>query len=138
MSPVLLDTGPLVALVVRTDAMHGWAIEQLKLIEPPLLTCDAVIAEACFLLKREKHDPTDVIRLARAGLFEVRFDFGRESAALLELMTRYRDQPMSFADACLVRLAELHPHSSVWTLDRDFKIYRRNRRSSIPLISSFD
>ncbi|MBK8477906.1 MAG: PIN domain-containing protein [Opitutaceae bacterium] len=138
MSPVLLDTGPLVALVVGTDARHGWAIDQLKSMAPPLITCEAVIAEACFLLKREKLDPTEVIRLARAGLFEVRFDFGREAAVLQELMTRYRDQPMSFADACLVRLAELHPQSSVWTLDRDFKIYRRNRRSSIPLISPFD
>ena len=44
---------------------------------------------------------------------------------------------MSFADACLVRMAEQHPEASVWTLDRDFKIYRRNRRSAIPLISEF-
>ena len=75
MSTVLLDAGPLVALVLKTDTMHGWAGEQLKLIAPPLFTCDAVIAEACYLLKREKHDPTDVIKLAEAGLFEVQFDF---------------------------------------------------------------
>ena len=137
MSTVLLDTGPLVALVLNTDAMHGWAGEQLKLLHPPLFTCDAVIAEACFLLKREKRDPTDVLKLARAGLFEVKFDFNREAAAVLELMISYQDLPMSFADACLVRMAEQHPHSSVWTLDRDFKIYRRNGRSSIPLISPF-
>jgi uncharacterized protein len=136
-SAALLDTGPLVALVLRTDAMHGWATEQLKQLAPPLFTCDAVLAEACFLLKRENHDPTDVVKLARAGLFEVKFDFNREMAAILELMTSYRDRPMSFADACLVRMAEQHPHHPVWTFDRDFKIYRRHRRSSIPLISPF-
>ena len=137
MSTILLDAGPLVALVLNTDAMHGWASEQLKLFNPPLLTCDAVIAEACFLLRREKRDPADVLKLARAGLFAVKFDFNREASALLDLMTSYRDLPMSFADACLVRMTEQHPHSSVWTLDRDFTIYRRNRRSSIPLISPF-
>jgi predicted nucleic acid-binding protein len=134
----LLDAGPLVALVLRTDAMHFWATEQLKQFAPPLLTCDAVLAEACFLIKREQRDPSDVVKLARSGLFEVRFDFNRESAAILELMASYRDQPISFADACLVRLAEQHLQSPVWTLDRDFKIHRRNRRSSIPLISPFD
>jgi len=138
LSSVLLDTGPLVALVLRTDAMHAWATEQLKHFAPPLFTCDAVLAEACFLLKREKHDPADVVKLARAGLFQVKFDFNREAAAIQELMTNYRDLPMSFADACLVRMTEQHPHASVWTLDRDFKIYRRNRRSSIPLICPFD
>ena len=134
---MLLDTGPLVALVLRTDAMHAWATEQLKHFTPPLLTCEAVVAEACFLLKREKHDPSDVVKLAQAGLFEVKFDFNRESSAILGLMTSYHDLPMSFADACLVRMNELHPDSEIWTLDRDFTIYRRNRRSSIPLISPF-
>ena len=118
--------------------MHGWAKDQLKLMTPPLFTCDAVIAEACFLLKREKHDPSDVVKLARAGLFEVKFDFNREASSLLSLMTSYRNLPMSFADACLVRMSEQHPQASVWTLDRDFKIYRRSRRSSIPLISPFE
>lgn len=137
MKPVLLDAGPLVALVLRTDAMHAWATQQLKQLAPPFLTCDAVIGEACYLLRREKRDPVDIIEFARAGLFEVKFDFNRESAAIAELMASYRDLPMSFADACLVRMCELNAEAAVWTLDRDFRVYRRNRRSSIPLISPF-
>jgi predicted nucleic acid-binding protein len=134
---VLLDAGPLVALVLKTDAMHAWTSQQLKHLTPPFLTCDAVIGEACYLLRREKRDPVDIIEFARAGLFEVAFDFNREAAAISQLMGSYRDLPMSFADACLVRMAELNPEAAVWTLDRDFRIYRRHRRSSIPLISPF-
>lgn len=60
-----------------------------------------------------------------------------EQIAIRSLLARYADLPMSFADACLVRMNELHPESEIWTLDRDFKIYRRNGRSSIPIISPF-
>lgn len=77
------------------------------------------------------------MKLACAGLFEVRFDFNREAPAILDLMTAYRDRPMSFADACLVRMAEQNPDAAVWTLDHDFQIYRKYRHEPIPLISPF-
>jgi len=50
-------------------------------------------------------------------------------------MARYQSVPMSFADACLVRMSELWPKTPVFTLDSDFRIYRRNKRQSIPLIA---
>ncbi len=133
----LVDTGPLIALLEEAEKDHAWVVEALRSAPKPLLTCDAVLTEACFLLKRQHRDPNDLLIMAESGFFRVTFDFNREQASIRSLLARYADLPMSFADACLVRMNELHPESEIWTLDRDFKIYRRNGRSSIPLISPF-
>lgn len=133
----LVDTGPLIALLEAAEQDHAWVVETLRSAPLPLLTCDAVLTEACFLLKRQHRDPNDLLIMAERGLFRVAFDFNREHPAIRSLLTGYANLPMSYADACLVRMNELHPESVIWTLDRDFKIYRRNRRSSIPLISPF-
>jgi len=133
----LVDTGPLIALLEEAEKDHTWVVEALRSAPLPLLTCDAVLTEACFLLKRQRRDPNDLLIMAESGFFRVAFEFNREKAAIRSLLARYADLPMSFADACLVRMNELHPESEIWTLDRDFKIYRRNGRSSIPLISPF-
>lgn len=133
----LVDTGPLIALLEQAEHDHAWVVETLRSAPLPLLTCEAVLTEACFLLKRESRDPNDLLVMAQSGFFRVAFDFNHEHPALRDLLARYADRPMSFADACLVRMNELRPESEIWTLDRDFKIYRRHRRSSIPLISPF-
>ena len=65
------------------------------------------------------------------------FDLHAEYRAVRDLMRRYRELPMSFADACLVRMAEIHSDGVVWTLDRDFHVYRRHRRQTIPLVTPF-
>ena len=136
MSVWLIDTGPLVALLVGDDARHDWVVEQLRLAPPTVLTCDAVISEALFLLKREGHNCDDLFALADTGFLRSGFDFGTEHAAVRKLMRRYSNLPMSFADACLVRMVEKHPGASVWTLDRDFQVYRQHGRHAIPLITS--
>lgn len=133
----IVDTGPLIALLEEAEQDHAWVVETVRSAPLPLLTCDAVLTEACFLLKRQHRDPNDLLHMAKVGFFRVDFDFNREQAAIRELLARYATRPMSFADACLVRMNELHPDSEIWTLERDFTIYRRNRRSSIPLISPF-
>ena len=133
----LVDTGPLIALLEEAEKDHAWVVEALRSAPLPLLTCDAVLTEVCFLLKRQHRDPNDLLAMAQSGFFRVAFDFNREHSAIRDLLDRYADLPMSFADACLVRMSELHPDSAIFTLDRDFKIYRRHRRSSIPLISPF-
>lgn len=130
----LVDTGPLVALISRDDAQHGWAIEQSKAAPATVLTCDAVISETLFLLKRARLDVDDVFAFVEAGFLRSDFDFRAEARHVRELLRRYRDQPMGFADACLVRMAELHTDASVWTLDADFRIYRKNRRQTLPLV----
>jgi predicted nucleic acid-binding protein len=131
----LVDTGPLVALLVADDLQHAWTVEQSKDAPATVLTCDAVISEALFLLKREGHNIDDFFALVESGFVRSDFDFQGERRQVHELMRRYRGQPMAFADACLVRMAEIRPEASIWTLDRDFRTYRKNRRVTLSLIS---
>lgn len=133
----LADTGPLVAMLVADDHQHAWSVEQLRQSPPTLLTCDAVITEVLFLLQRAGHDPDKMFGLLESGFLRSDFTFGTEHPAIRKLMRRYASVPMSFADACLVRLAEKHPGAVVWTLDRDFQIYRQHSRQSIPLVAPF-
>ena len=130
----LLDTGPLVAFLNRRERYHVWAAEQLAEIEPPLHSCEAVLSEACFLLSSQKGGPEAVVELVERGLIRPSFDLQEEASAVKRLMSRYADVPMALADACLVRLSELHSDVLLLTLDSDFRIYRRNRRSVIPIL----
>ena len=100
-----------------------------------MLTCEAVISEALFLLKRDGHDADSLFALVDAGFLRSDFDFQGEYRQIRDLMRRYRQQPMSFADACLVRMAELNADACVWTLDRDFQVYRKNRRQTLSLVT---
>ncbi len=130
----LVDTGPLIALLARGDAHHEWAIEQSKAAPATVLTCEAVISEALFLLKRAGHDVDDLFTLVEVGFLRSDFNFQAEARVVRNLMKRYREQPMGFADACLVRMAELNPDACVWTLDGDFRVYRKNRRQTLSLV----
>jgi uncharacterized protein len=131
----LIDTGPLVALLVGDDGQHAWAVEQSRHAPTSVLTCDAVISEALFLLKRDGHDADSLFALVEAGFLRSDFDFHGEYRHVRDLMRRYRERPMSFADACLVRMAELDADACVWTLDRDFQVYRKNRRQTLSLVT---
>jgi predicted nucleic acid-binding protein len=135
MSWIIIDTGPLVAYLDRSDRDHAWAKEAFMEITRPVLTCEAVIAEALFLLRRGGIDPDGLLNLIRRGLVVPKFDLSAEIAAIQQLMKTYRNVPMSLADACLVRMAEIHEHSKVMTLDSDFVVYRKSRRKIIPLLS---
>ena len=131
----LIDTGPLVALLVGDDAQHAWVVEQSKHAPATVLSCEGVVSEALFQLKRDGHRADDLFALVEAGFLRVNFDFHGEYRHIRELMHRYRERPMSFADACLVRLAELHADACVWTLDRDFHYYRKHRRQTLSLVT---
>jgi predicted nucleic acid-binding protein len=134
MNEVLADTGPLVAYLDRSDRDHAWAKETFKHLTRPLLTCEAVIAEALFLLRRGSIDPDGLFSLISRGLLVPEFSLSSEIGAIQHLMKIYRNIPMSLADACLVRMAELHENSKVMTLDSDFVVYRKSRRKVIPLL----
>ncbi len=136
---VLLDTGPLVAYFCPTDRYHSWAVQQFATFVAPVTTCEPVLAESCHLLARAGVPPTRVLTKLAQGVFRIGLGLGveREATAILALMERYADRPMSLADACMVRLAETQP-GPLCTLDRDFHIYRRQGRHALDLIMPDD
>lgn len=131
---VIVDAGPLVALLVESDSHHKWAVAQMARLPAPFLTCDAVLSEAFFLTSRVPHGPERLFDVLESGLLVSDFPILREQTALRRLIQKYRDLPMSLADVCLVRMSELHPRASVFTVDSDFLIYRKNGRQTIPVI----
>ena len=131
---VLLDTGPLVSFLADESEHAAWVHEQWDRVRPPMLTCEAVLTEAAFILKREGVDPDAIFALLERKVICVALRMDEERADLRALMRRYRGRPMSLADACLVRLSELHSGAAVFTLDSDFHIYRRHGNKAIPLL----
>ena len=132
---VLADTGPLVAALRKRDRFHAWTRLQLGALPAPLVTCEAVLSESFFLLQSVPGGVEALAAMIERGVLEVRFDFQDERDATLRLLRKYSDTPMSFADACLVRMSEMHRSSQVFTLDNDFSTYRRNGRERIALIA---
>lgn len=130
---VILDTGPLVALLNRREAYHRWSVEQTAKLTPPFFSCEAVIAEAHFLLSPIPQGRERLIQLVASGRIDLSFSYATHLARVNELMLQYRSVPMSFADACLVCMTEL-AESTVLTLDSDFRIYRRHRDKAIELL----
>ena len=133
-SAVLLDTGPLVAFLNRRDRYHVWATAEMAGLRPPLLTCEAVLSETCFLLRKLDSGTDAVFCLLERGLITVRFRLDEEVQAVRKLMARYGRIPMSLADACLVRMAEQNSDSVLLTLDAAFRVYRKHARHVIPTL----
>jgi predicted nucleic acid-binding protein len=132
--PVLLDTGPLVSFLSAEQEHSDWVLAEWKRLRPPLLTCEPVLTETAFLLGRGGADAEPLFELLERRIIRVAVGIEDQLPDLRALMKRYRNRPMSLADACLVRLSELHPRSIVFTLDRDFLIYRRHGNRVIPVL----
>lgn len=130
---VLVDTGFLVALLAGRDAHHQWAVAQASELPPPWFTCEAVLSETFHLLE-EYATPTSLGALLRRRALRVVFSAVENMEPLIKLIERYSNVPMSFADACLVRMTELHSNPIVLTTDRDFRIYRRHSRHVVPVV----
>jgi predicted nucleic acid-binding protein len=130
----LADTGGLVALLDRADLHHSWAVDCFKILTPPLITCEGVFAETLHLLADLPQSVAALARLHRDGILRVDFEFKAHASAVWRLIHKYGDLPMDFADACLVRMSELHSDPLLWTTDSHFRIYRRHGRQTIPLL----
>lgn len=127
----IADTGFLVAFANRNDRYHAWALSVASGVTEPLLTCEAVLAEAAFHLQSVPL----VLSMVAEGLVEIAFDCRSQLNQLAALADRYSDQNPDLADLCLIRMSEIYPRHSLITVDKkDFRIYRRNRRETIPLI----
>lgn len=131
---VILDTWPLVTFLASGLAHEEWVSEQWKRWRPPLLTCEPVLTEAAFLWKRGGQDTDAIFTLLERGVIRVSIEVEDQLEDLRALMRRYRHRPMSLADACLVRLAEMHPGGTIFTLDKYFRIYRRHGNRVVPVL----
>ena len=129
-----MDTGPLVAFLNQRDRYHDWALVQWGQIAPPLLTCEAVLSEACFLLGAARDGSDAVVQMLERKIIIVSFHLADHIQPVAKLLVKYSSVPMSLADACLVRMSEVYPDSRVFTLDSDSELYRKNGRQVIPAI----
>ena len=121
------------AMLNRRDSFHDWSVEQARNLSPPFFTCEAVIAEAHFLLSKTHQGMDRLIDLIATGRLDLSFSLADNHSRVGELMRMYANVPMSFADACLVIMAE-EMGSAIFTLDSDFRIYRKNRNKRLRLI----
>lgn len=129
---VLVDTGFLVALLSRRDGNHRWATAQAHRFPPPWRTCEAVLSEAFHLV--EARGQRSLAALLRRRSVVTAFDLNEDTEPALKLMEKYADVPMSFADACLVRMTETLADPILLTTDTDFRIYRRHSRQAVPCV----
>jgi len=128
----IADTGFLVAFANRGDAHHEWAVELAERVTEPVLTCEPVLAEASFHLR----DVALVLAMVSEGLVREDFDVQANLGPISLLAKRYANRKPDLADLCIVRMSELHPRHSVITVDvTDLRVFRRNKREAIPIIS---
>lgn len=129
MKPVLLDTGAIIALLDRNERFHQACAEAVRHLQGPLVTCEAVIAETCYLLRNLHGGPQAVLQNVAAGIFQIPFQLSRAVPGVDTAMKKYADRRIDLADACLIVLADEFQTGNILTLDRDFQIYRwgRNR-----------
>jgi uncharacterized protein len=128
----IADTGFLVAFSSSRDAHHEWAVSVADEVTEPLLTCEAVLAETAFHLR----DVGQVLEMITYRLVTLSFDCNDHLPQLADLARRYKDRTPDLADLCLIRMSEIYPKHSIITVDvEDFRVYRRNKREIISLIS---
>ena len=127
----IADTGFLVAFVSHDDSFHDWAVGVAERLDEPLLTCEAVLAETAFHLR----SCSTVFEMLNERIITLAFDCNDHLPQLAALADQYADRQPDLADLCLIRMSELFPKHPVVTVDRgDFRVYRRNKRETIPLI----
>lgn len=132
----IADTGPLVAYLDRGEASHETVTARFKELEAPVLLCEPVLTEAMFLLRRSARAQDQLFGLLESGALRLAFALEPEREAVRALHRRYADVPMSLADACLVRMAELHDDHAVFTLDAHFAVYCKHGNRPIPLVTA--
>lgn len=138
MDPVLLDSSVIAAFFDRRERYHGKCAEIVAGLRRPLVTCEAVISESCYLLAATPGAPEYVLRNVAEGVFRIPFQMEPAAAQVLSILQKYRDTPASFADACLIQMAEVLDTGDILTLDSDFKHYRWRRNRSFRLLIPLD
>src|SRR2546423_12953812 len=131
---VLIDSRAIVAALRQRDQHHAWARAHFEAETEPFLTSEAVLSESFFLLDRAEGGREALWALVERSIISVDCSLDERMAETLRLLRRYGETPMSFADACLVRMAEQFHDAVIFTTDADFRTFRKNGRQMIPLI----
>lgn len=132
----IIDTGPLAALIDKRDAWHQWTVNRVKEIRPPLITCEAILSECCFVLMRSGIELTHLFNFIAKGDLQVKSPFIHVSdqERVIKIIDNYQSLPASFADACLVHMYETIRMAKVFTLDDHFTVYRTSAGNPLSLI----
>jgi predicted nucleic acid-binding protein len=138
LKPVLLDTGFIVALLDRSENFHKACARAVREVRAPLVTCEAVITESCYLLRNLSGASEAVIENVAAGIFEVPFQLSRDTAGVKQVLRKYEDRKIDLADACLIRLADQFGTADILTLDQDFAVYRWGKNKPFRVLPSSD
>ena len=136
MKKILIDSGPLIALFDSSDKYHQEAVDFIKTNKYPLATTLASITETLHLLDFNRNAQIDFLEWVHRGAVEIHNIENSDFKRLRELMEKYRDLPMDFADSCLVYLAEKLNLNTIATIDRDFTIYRIQGRGKFKMVLS--
>jgi len=134
LKPVLIDTGVIVALLDRSEGRHTDCVSAMEKLDRPLVTCEAVIAESCYLLRKLPGAPETVIENVEHGVFQIPFQLSRAATSVRGILRKFRDLPADFADACLIQLADEVNTGDILTLDSDFRSYRWRRNHAFRLL----
>jgi predicted nucleic acid-binding protein len=137
-TPVLLDTGCIVALLDRSERHHEACKQALLDLTVPLVTCEAVIAEACWILRGIRGAADAVLRNVEEGVFGIPLPLVTASGSVRALLKKYSRVRMDLADACLVNMADELGTGRILTLDRDFRIYRWRKTRRFELLVELD
>jgi predicted nucleic acid-binding protein len=139
MKRILVDTGPLVAILSRDDQYHDACVNALRDMPGPLLTCWPVITEAAWLLRKSSRGVQQLLGSINGSFLELLPLAGTEAEAIAALMKRYEDIHPQLADVALVYLAQREKIETIFTLDqRDFSIYRSGRKSSFHILPEME
>lgn len=138
MTPVLLDTSVIVGLLDRSERFHARCVRAIEGLERPLVTCEAVIAESCYLLRGLPTGPATILENVEGGVFQIPFQLSTSAAPVQSILLKYRDLPADLADACLIQLANDLNTGDILTLDRDFETYRWHRNRAFRLLVALD
>jgi hypothetical protein len=136
---ILVDTGPLVAILSREDAHHQACVEALREMTAPMFSCWPVITEAAWLLRRSPRAVQQLLGSLDFGFLELLPLAGAEAKAIASLMKRYESIRPQLADAALVYLAGRERIETIFSLDRrDFSVYRTGRKRSFRILPEVD
>lgn len=134
-SQVLIDTGPLVAILHAGDSQHEACVTQLHDIKAPLLTCWPVVVEAAWLLRDSPHAVQELLLSFNSGFLKLLTVDESAMTWLATFYRKYRKLEPQIADASLVFLAEREDIDTVFTLDRkDFSVYRMSGGRALRIV----